>query len=237
MCGIIGYVGGRPCQELIVQGLERLGYRGYDSAGLAFLDAPADGFALVRAVGNLSKLRAASQGLNGASAATTGLGHTRWATHGDASEAQRPPPRRAGQSRSCTTGSSRTTWRCGASSRPRASASFTTRTPRSSRTSIARALSAGRASVEAVRAALRQARGRLRHRGPARGRARGDRRRQQDSPLVIGIGEGEMFLAPRHPRAPRPHPRRSFPRRRRDGRARARRRARLERRRRTGRAG
>ena len=74
MCGIIGYVGGRPCQELIVHGLERLEYRGYDSAGFALLDEPGNGFALVRAVGNLSKLRAASAGLNGASAATTGLG-------------------------------------------------------------------------------------------------------------------------------------------------------------------
>jgi len=91
MCGIIGYVGGRPCQELIVQGLERLEYRGYDSAGFALLDEPGDGFALVRAVGNLSKLRAASQDLNGASAATTGLGHTRWATHGRVTEANAHP--------------------------------------------------------------------------------------------------------------------------------------------------
>jgi len=91
MCGIIGYVGGRPCQELIVQGLERLEYRGYDSAGFALLDDPDHGFALVRAVGNLSKLRAASESLNGASVATTGLGHTRWATHGRVTEANAHP--------------------------------------------------------------------------------------------------------------------------------------------------
>ena len=81
MCGIIGYVGGRPCRELILTGLERLEYRGYDSAGFALLDA-SDGIAeSVRAVGNLSQLRAAA-GLNGGSTATAGIGHTRWATHG-----------------------------------------------------------------------------------------------------------------------------------------------------------
>ena len=81
MCGIIGYVGGRPCRELILTGLERLEYRGYDSAGFALLDS-SDGIAeSVRAVGNLSQLRSAA-GLNGGSTATAGIGHTRWATHG-----------------------------------------------------------------------------------------------------------------------------------------------------------
>jgi glucosamine--fructose-6-phosphate aminotransferase (isomerizing) len=91
MCGIIGYVGDRPCQALIVQGLERLEYRGYDSAGFALLDDPASGFSLVRAVGNLSKLRAASEALDGRSVATTGLGHTRWATHGRVTESNAHP--------------------------------------------------------------------------------------------------------------------------------------------------
>jgi glucosamine--fructose-6-phosphate aminotransferase (isomerizing) len=91
MCGIIGYVGDRPCQALIVQGLERLEYRGYDSAGFALLDDPASGFSLVRAVGNLAKLRAASEALDGRSVATTGLGHTRWATHGRVTESNAHP--------------------------------------------------------------------------------------------------------------------------------------------------
>ena len=81
MCGIIGYVGERPCRELILSGLERLEYRGYDSAGFALLDGAAGVVEAVRAVGNLSKLRAAA-GENGGSAATIGIGHTRWATHG-----------------------------------------------------------------------------------------------------------------------------------------------------------
>src|SRR5215210_4716327 len=78
MCGIIGYVGRRPCKDLLLAGLERLEYRGYDSAGLALREDEALGY--VRAVGNLQCLKDAS-GDNG-SVATTGVGHTRWATHG-----------------------------------------------------------------------------------------------------------------------------------------------------------
>ena len=78
MCGIIGYVGQRSCKDLLLQGLERLEYRGYDSAGIVLReDAELD---YVRAVGNLQVLKQEA-GSNG-SVATTGLGHTRWATHG-----------------------------------------------------------------------------------------------------------------------------------------------------------
>src|SRR5688500_15422435 len=57
MCGIVGYVGKRPCRDLLVAGLEKLEYRGYDSAGISLL---ADGeIDSVRAVGNLANLRAA----------------------------------------------------------------------------------------------------------------------------------------------------------------------------------
>jgi glucosamine--fructose-6-phosphate aminotransferase (isomerizing) len=78
VCGIIGYVGQRACKELLLQGLERLEYRGYDSAGLALRENGEIDY--VRAVGNLQVLKKQA-GSNG-SQATTGLGHTRWATHG-----------------------------------------------------------------------------------------------------------------------------------------------------------
>ena len=81
MCGIIGYVGARPAKDLLVQGLERLEYRGYDSAGLALLED--EGLDYVRAVGNLDQLKAQT-GLDGSESAT-GVGHTRWATHGKVS--------------------------------------------------------------------------------------------------------------------------------------------------------
>src|SRR4051812_7635699 len=82
MCGIIGYVGSRPSKALLITGLERLEFRGYDSAGIALLED--DGLDYVRAVGNLSNLKRAA-GPNG-SHSTTGLGHTRWATHGAVNE-------------------------------------------------------------------------------------------------------------------------------------------------------
>jgi glutamine---fructose-6-phosphate transaminase (isomerizing) len=87
MCGIIGYVGPRASKPLLVAGLERLEYRGYDSAGLALLED--DGLDYVRAVGNLQNLKRAA-GDNG-SKSTTGLGHTRWATHGSVCEANAHP--------------------------------------------------------------------------------------------------------------------------------------------------
>jgi glucosamine--fructose-6-phosphate aminotransferase (isomerizing) len=87
MCGIIGYVGPRECKPLLLQGLERLEYRGYDSAGIALLEA--DGLDYVRAVGPLDNLKSRA-GSNG-STATTGLGHTRWATHGGVTEANAHP--------------------------------------------------------------------------------------------------------------------------------------------------
>jgi glucosamine--fructose-6-phosphate aminotransferase (isomerizing) len=96
MCGIVGYVGHRPVQELLLAGLEKLEYRGYDSAGISILD---DGrLDCVRAVGNLSALRAAvaADGGSGGVAvaappATIGIGHTRWATHGRVSEENAHP--------------------------------------------------------------------------------------------------------------------------------------------------
>ena len=78
MCGIIGYVGSRECQPILLHGLQRLEYRGYDSAGLAFVENGK--LAEIRAVGNLRELEDAAA-LN-TSQATTGVGHTRWATHG-----------------------------------------------------------------------------------------------------------------------------------------------------------
>jgi glutamine---fructose-6-phosphate transaminase (isomerizing) len=98
MCGIVGYVGGRPCRDLLVAGLEKLEYRGYDSAGLSTL---ADGeISLVRAVGNLENLRQALSSRDGnenggvavaAPPATIGLAHTRWATHGRVTEENAHP--------------------------------------------------------------------------------------------------------------------------------------------------
>jgi glutamine---fructose-6-phosphate transaminase (isomerizing) len=80
MCGIVGYTGSRPCRELLLSGLEKLEYRGYDSAGLSLsMDGTIES---VHAVGNLSFLREAVAARDGRFEGSTGIGHTRWATHG-----------------------------------------------------------------------------------------------------------------------------------------------------------
>ena len=99
MCGIVGYVGPRPGQELLLRGLEKLEYRGYDSAGLSLVAG--EGIESIRAVGNLSFLREAVHAraavIAGGGVAvaepppTTGIGHTRWATHGAVTEANAHP--------------------------------------------------------------------------------------------------------------------------------------------------
>ena len=93
MCGIIGYVGHRQAAPLLYQGLQRLAYRGYDSAGLA-VAGNGNGIVLRRSAGKLENLDHAlrAEPVQG----TVGVGHTRWATHGRPSE-ENAHPHRAGQ--------------------------------------------------------------------------------------------------------------------------------------------
>ena len=87
MCGIIGYVGARPCKELVLTGLEHLEYRGYDSAGMVLVSDA--GLERARAVGPVKALRVVSDTLS--TTATVGMGHTRWATHGVVEERNAHP--------------------------------------------------------------------------------------------------------------------------------------------------
>jgi glucosamine--fructose-6-phosphate aminotransferase (isomerizing) len=93
MCGIVGYIGPKPVVPVIIEGLRRLEYRGYDSAGIAVAGGP-NGLELRRAPGKLRNLEAviAEHPLHG----TFGIGHTRWATHG------RPTEENAHPHRDCT---------------------------------------------------------------------------------------------------------------------------------------
>lgn len=89
MCGIVGYIGKEEAAPILLDGLARLEYRGYDSAGLAVY-SPADGLEVVKAKGRLQVLCDIVQGgktLDG----TMGLGHTRWATHGAPSDVNSHP--------------------------------------------------------------------------------------------------------------------------------------------------
>ncbi|MFC6326002.1 glutamine--fructose-6-phosphate transaminase (isomerizing) [Microbacterium koreense] len=89
MCGIVGYVGPRDSEGILIAGLARLEYRGYDSAGIAVIDG-AGSVAMRKRAGKLSVLRddLAAHALPGG---TTGIGHTRWATHGGPTDANAHP--------------------------------------------------------------------------------------------------------------------------------------------------
>ncbi|MFZ5830337.1 MAG: glutamine--fructose-6-phosphate transaminase (isomerizing) [Planctomycetota bacterium] len=88
MCGIVGYVGPREAVEFLISGLRRLEYRGYDSAGLATV-SPQVSLAIVRSVGRIDRLeeRLGEHPLGG----STGIGHTRWATHGNPTDENAHP--------------------------------------------------------------------------------------------------------------------------------------------------
>ncbi|OZB81499.1 glutamine--fructose-6-phosphate transaminase (isomerizing) [Microbacterium sp. 13-71-7] len=89
MCGIVGYVGPRPSQDILLAGLARLEYRGYDSAGIAVIDE-AGSLGMRKKAGKLQMLR---DSLADAALAdgSTGIGHTRWATHGGPTDANAHP--------------------------------------------------------------------------------------------------------------------------------------------------
>jgi glucosamine--fructose-6-phosphate aminotransferase (isomerizing) len=95
MCGIVGYVGQRPACDVVVQALHRMEYRGYDSAGIAILDGNA-GMTVHRRAGRLANLGEALDCSDPASLqGHTGLGHTRWATHGRPTDRNAHPHRDA----------------------------------------------------------------------------------------------------------------------------------------------
>ncbi len=87
MCGIVGYIGKRNSQEILLEGLKKLEYRGYDSAGVAVYTA--NGLQIKKAKGRIANLESKldETPLNG----SVGIGHTRWATHGKPSDVNSHP--------------------------------------------------------------------------------------------------------------------------------------------------
>jgi len=191
MCGIIGYVGPRECQPLLLQGLERLEYRGYDSAGIALLEA--DGLDYVRAVGPLGNLKARA-GTN-SSTATTGLGHTRWATHGGVTELNAHPLAGCAASKlSIVLNGIVENYRELTASLTADGHTFTSETDAETVTHLIERHYAGDL-VEAVRLAFNELEGHfafvvIHHDHP--GLLVGAR---HQVPLVVGVGSDEMFLA------------------------------------------
>ncbi len=190
MCGIVAYVGPKDCAPILVEGLLRLEYRGYDSAGLAVHTGR--GVEVVRAVGKLTNLDAAlvKQPLRG----TTGIGHTRWATHGRPNEAN-AHPHAAGDVAVVHNGiiENHVALRRELEGRGVTFASDTDTEIVAHL--IERELGDGQPLEGAVRRSLQKLRGAyaiavVSGRSPGRVVVA-----RQDSPLVLGVGDGEMLAA------------------------------------------
>ena len=134
MCGIVGYIGKRDVAPLLLEGLQRLEYRGYDSAGIVVTSPKTAGLRMVKAKGRVRDLEAK---VPKRFAGTTGIAHTRWATHGAPSDVNAHPHLAADRARSpsSTTASSTTPPTCAGSWRRTASSSSPRPTPRCSPTS------------------------------------------------------------------------------------------------------
>ena len=189
MCGIIGYIGGRNAVSVILEGLRKLEYRGYDSAGIAFHSGA--GIDVVRCKGKIKDLAALveERQLSGAA----GIGHTRWATHGKPSEENAHPHRSDGivvvhngiienylslKKDLVTKGYT-----------------FTSDTDTEVLCHLIRDRAEDRPLEDAVRAALKEVKGSyaiavISDKEP--NKIVGVRK---DSPLVVGLGEGEFFVA------------------------------------------
>jgi glucosamine--fructose-6-phosphate aminotransferase (isomerizing) len=191
MCGIVGYVGPRDAAPILLEGLSRLEYRGYDSAGIALV-TPAGELFVEKRAGKLSNLRTAL--LDGTPAASVGLAHTRWATHG------RPNDLNAHPHVDCT--GDVTVIHNGIIENFRELRDmlagrghrFESETDTEVLAHLVEEAYAGDIA-EAARAALRQARGAyavaVLHRAEP-GRLVGAR---QNVPLIVGLGDGENLLA------------------------------------------
>jgi glutamine---fructose-6-phosphate transaminase (isomerizing) len=191
MCGIVGYTGPREAGPILIEGLKRLEYRGYDSAGIALVDDAGDLFVEKRA-GKLSNLQTAIA--DRTPHAAIGLAHTRWATHG------RPNDLNAHPHQDCT--GEITVIHNGIIEnfrelRDALEARGHTLTSETDTEAIAHLVEEAYQGdlAEATRAALRQLEGAyalvVMHRGEAN-RLIGAR---QDVPLVVGVADGESFLA------------------------------------------
>jgi glucosamine--fructose-6-phosphate aminotransferase (isomerizing) len=191
MCGIVGYTGPREAGPILIEGLKRLEYRGYDSAGIALVDDAGDLFVEKRA-GKLSNLQTAIA--DRTPHAAIGLAHTRWATHG------RPNDLNAHPHQDCT--GEITVIHNGIIEnfrelRDALESRGHTLTSETDTEAIAHLVEEAYQGdlAEATRAALRQLEGAyalvVMHRGEAN-RLIGAR---QDVPLVVGVADGESFLA------------------------------------------
>ncbi len=206
MCGIVGYIGPRRAQDFLIEGLRRLEYRGYDSAGTAILEA--DGrFQVTKTTGRISDL--ANRVAKHPSSSGMGIGHTRWATHGVANEINAHPHYGGEQSLALVHNgvienfAELKTWLEGMGYR------FDTETDtevishliahtlkqRLAKSHNGSADSLTNATVDAIKAAMGRLRGTYGIAVIFRDQPNVIYAARLGSPLVIGVGDGEYFLA------------------------------------------
>ena len=192
MCGIIGYVGSRECRDLLLQGLQRLEYRGYDSAGLALVAGGTVGS--VHAVGNLQNLREAVARTNGHLSGSIGIGHTRWATHGRVTEANAHPHWDTSERIHIVLNGIVENW---TELRDRLSAEGAEFTSETDAEVVAHLIASHFAGdlVEAVRLAYNDLRGHYAFVAMSADQPDVLVGARKECPLVVGLGDGESFIA------------------------------------------
>jgi glucosamine--fructose-6-phosphate aminotransferase (isomerizing) len=192
VCGIVGYVGPRPCVDIIVGGLRRLEYRGYDSAGVAVIGPK--GLEIQRSKGKLQNL--VDRLRDAPVAGTTGIGHTRWATHGRPSD-ENAHPHRHGSVAVVHNGIIENHLELRSALQAKGH-KFTSETDTEIFAHLISDALEGPARgdlAQAVRLALRQVRGTYAIAVVSDKAPRTIVAAKNASPLVVGYGEGESFLA------------------------------------------
>tara|TARA_B100001996_G_scaffold236049_1_gene182308 strand:- start:1854 stop:3671 length:1818 start_codon:yes stop_codon:yes gene_type:complete len=189
MCGIIGYIGERPAMPILIDGLRRLEYRGYDSAGVAVMD---DSITIHKTVGRISDLERVVPTV---SPGTMGIAHTRWATHGGVTEANAHPHLSMDQSIAVVHNGIIENARNLRQRLIDTGIEFRSETDTEVIVHlISREIQAGRSPLEAVRRTLALLRGTWGIAVMIHGYDEVICARN-GSPLVIGIGDGEMYIS------------------------------------------
>ncbi|MEZ3519760.1 MAG: glutamine--fructose-6-phosphate transaminase (isomerizing) [Muribaculaceae bacterium] len=194
MCGIVGYLGGRDVYDILIKGLHRLEYRGYDSAGVA-LETPEGKLNVYKAMGKVSNLEAFCRDKD--LRASVGIAHTRWATHGEPSDNNAHPHYSEDGNLALVHNGTIENYKMLKDALMQHGVSFHTETDTEVLVQLIEyiKLTNGCSLIEAVREALSQVQGAYAIAVLEKGHPEEMVAARKSSPLVIGIGEDEFFLA------------------------------------------
>lgn len=194
MCGIVGYLGGRDVYDILIKGLHRLEYRGYDSAGVA-LETPEGKLNVYKAMGKVSNLEAFCRDKD--LRASVGIAHTRWATHGEPSDNNAHPHYSEDRNLALVHNGTIENYKVLKDALMLHGVSFHTETDTEVLVQLIEyiKLTNGCSLIEAVREALSQVQGAYAIAVLEKGHPEEMVAARKSSPLVIGIGEDEFFLA------------------------------------------